>query len=125
MIVIADDDPDTVNTLAALLEDEGHIVHAVTSGILVEQAVRYFQPQVCILDIEMPGKNGYAVVQDILSRQDLPQPMMIAISGVWKSQTDKMLAEVVGFDHFFSKPADPATLLDVIAAYRAPPPAAA
>jgi DNA-binding response OmpR family regulator len=124
-ILIADDDRDTVDTLAAILTDEGHTVHSVTSGSLVEQAVRHFRPQVCILDIEMPGKNGYALVQEILARADLPQPLMIAISGVWKSQTDKMLAEVVGFDHFFAKPADPAALIEVIAAYSAPPPAAA
>lgn len=125
VIVIADDDPDTLSTLEALLADEGHTVHTVAHGSLVEQAVRHFRPQVCILDIEMPGKNGYGVVQDILARADLPHPLMIAISGVWKSQTDKMLANVVGFDHFFAKPADPAALIDVITAYAAPPPAAA
>lgn len=124
-ILVADDDRDTVETLAALLTDEGHLVHAVTSGALVEEAVRRFKPQVCILDIEMPGKNGYALVQDILARSDLPKPLMIAISGVWKSQTDRMLAEVVGFDHFFAKPADPAALIDVLAAYGSPPPQAA
>jgi hypothetical protein len=36
-----------------------------------------------------------------------------------------MLAEVVGFDHFFAKPADPAALIDVLAAHGSPPPAAA
>jgi CheY-like chemotaxis protein len=124
-ILLADDDRDTVETLAALLSDEGHIVHTVTSGALVEEAVRRLRPQVCILDIEMPGKNGYALVQDILARPDLAHPLMIAISGVWKSQTDKMLAELVGFDHFFAKPADPAALIDVLAEYGAPPPEAA
>ena len=125
VIVVADDDPDTVNTLAALLTDEGHTVHPVTNGSVVEEAVRHFRPQVCILDVEMPGKNGYALVQDILARQDLPKPLMIAISGVWKTQTDKMLAQMVGFDYFFAKPADPAALMDVIARYGGPPPAAA
>src|SRR5690242_20443943 len=99
-ILIADDDRDTVDTLEALLTDEGHTVHAVTNGALVEEAVRRLKPQVCIFDIEMPGKNGYALVQDILARPDPAHPLMIAISGVWKSQTDKMLAQVVGFDYF-------------------------
>lgn len=124
-ILVADDDRDTVETLAALLTDEGHLVHAVTSGALVDEAVRRFKPQVCILDIEMPGKNGYALVQEILARNDLPKPLMIAISGVWKSQTDRMLAGLVGFDHFFAKPADPAELVNVLAAYGSPPPQAA
>ena len=114
-ILVADDDPDTVSTLAALLGDEGHVVHTVTNGALVEEAVQRFKPQVCILDIEMPGKNGYALVQDFLARNDVIHPLMIAISGIWKTQTDKMLARMVGFDHFFAKPADPAALLELLA----------
>jgi CheY-like chemotaxis protein len=124
-VLVADDDPDTVMTLAALLGDEGYTVHSVTNGALVEEAVRRFKPQVCILDIEMPGKNGYALVQDILAREDLPQPLMIAISGIWKTQTDKMLARMVGFDHFFAKPADPAALLQLLEEYGGQPDTAA
>ena len=116
-ILIADDDPDTILTLSALLEDEKHVVHSVTDGSLVEEAVRRLKPQVCILDIEMPGKNGYALVQDILAWPEATHPLMIAISGVWKTQTDKMLARMVGFDHFFAKPADPAALLELLAGY--------
>ena len=124
-ILVADDDRDTVDTLAALLSDEGHTVHTVTNGSLVENAVRTFKPQVCILDIEMPGKNGYALVQDILAREVPPHPLMIAISGVWKTQTDRMLARMVGFDHFFAKPADPAALIEVLEGFAAPPDQAA
>ena len=116
-VLIADDDPDSVLTLSALLGDEGHVVHSVADGSLVEEAVSRLHPQVCILDIEMPGKNGYAVVQDILERTDVGHPLMIAISGVWKTQTDRMLARMVGFDHFFAKPADPAALLDLLEEY--------
>ena len=120
-VLVADDDRDTVETLAALLSDEGHVVHTVTNGSLVEAAIRQFKPQVCILDIEMPGKNGYALVQDILAHEELTHPLMIAISGVWKSQTDKMLAKMVGFDYFFAKPADPAALLELLQEYGSPP----
>ena len=123
-VLVADDDQDTVMTLAALLGDEGHTVHTVTSGSLVEEAVRRFNPHVCILDIEMPGKNGYALVQDILERAGSERPLMIAISGIWKTQTDRMLARMVGFDQFFAKPADPAALLQLIEEYGESPGAA-
>ena len=57
-ILIADDEQDTVTTLAAILEDEGHVVHTVTNGALVMHAIERFKPEVCIIDIEMPGRSG-------------------------------------------------------------------
>jgi len=116
-ILVADDEPDIVQTLAAILTDEGHIVHTVAHGALVLEAISRFKPEVCILDIEMPGKNGYTLAREIVDAQPLPRrrPLLIAISGRWKSQTDKLLAKSVGFDHFFTKPADPADLVQVLA----------
>ena len=116
-ILIADDERDTVVTLAALLTDEGHVVHTVTHGSLVMEAVDRFKPQVCILDIEMPGQNGYGIARDIVDehkRTHMARPLLIAISGHWKSQTDMMLAKMVGFDHFFPKPADPNAIIAVL-----------
>ena len=116
-ILVADDEMDTVQTLAAILADEGHAVHTVTHGSLVMDAVRRFKPTVCILDIEMPGKDGYAVAREIVKESEdkkQPRPLLIAISGRWKSQTDRMLARMVGFDHFLEKPADPQSIIDVL-----------
>ena len=124
-ILLADDDQDTITTLEAILKEEGHDVRTLQDGGSVRELVRGFDPDVCILDIEMPGKNGYALVQDILAREVPPHPLMIAISGVWKTQTDRMLARMVGFDHFFAKPADPAALIEVIEDFSAPPDQAA
>ena len=92
-VLIADDERDTVLMLAAILEDERHVVHQVTHGGLVREAVRRFKPEVCILDIEMPGESGYSLAE-YLSKPDDPnqRPVLIAITGKWKSQTDKMLA---------------------------------
>lgn len=114
-ILVADDEHDTVMTLSALLTDEGHIVHSVTHGALVLEAVRRFRPHVCILDIEMPGQNGYGLARDIVDEHKGARPMLIAISGRWKTQTDKLLAKTVGFDHFLIKPADPLEIIDTVA----------
>ena len=116
-ILVADDEIDTVQTLAAILADEGNAVHTITHGSLVMDAVRRFKPGVCILDIEMPGKDGYVVAREIVKEFDdkkQPRPLLIAISGRWKSQTDRMLARMVGFDHFLEKPADPQAIIDVL-----------
>lgn len=117
-ILIADDDRDTVNTLEAILVDEGHTVHKVYSGEEVLGAVKRYRPDVCILDIEMPGPSGYAAAQQVLTAMGLDRPVLIAISGRWTKKSEQLLARSVGFDRFFIKPADPEELLrfvDVIA----------
>ena len=119
-ILIADDDEDTVMTLAAILEDEGHVVHTVTNGALVMTAVKRFTPEVCILDIEMPGESGYSLAQKIGEAHKDDRPVLIAITGKWKTQTDRLLAKAVGFDHFFLKPADPDQLMGILDQLRGP-----
>ena len=122
-VLIADDEQDTVTTLAAILEDEGHVVHMVTNGALVMEAIQRFKPEVCILDIEMPGQSGYSLAREISKNQE--RPLLIAISGKWKTQTDRFLARSVGFEFFFVKPADPADIIAALEPLRgATPPAA-
>ena len=66
-ILIADDEPDTVATLSAMLSDEGHLVHPVFRGDHVAEALKRYNPEVCILDIELPGRNGYELAKEIAS----------------------------------------------------------
>jgi CheY-like chemotaxis protein len=113
-ILIADDEPDTVATLAAILHDEGHIVHTVTHGAVIVPAVARYQPQVCILDIEMPGESGYAVARQLSEIPEGHRPVLIAITGKWKAQSDQILAKMVGFEHFFAKPADPVEVIALL-----------
>lgn len=112
-ILIADDEPDTVATLSVLLTDAGHIVHTVYRGDHVPEAVRRFKPDVCILDIQMPGESGYALAQEI-SKLGPDRPALIAISGIYVRQSEQLLAKSLGFDRFFVKPADPQELLALL-----------
>jgi CheY-like chemotaxis protein len=114
-IFIADDNVDTVLTLSAILRDEGHVVHTCANGAIALDAIRRHKPDVCILDIVMPGKNGFAIAREVKA-MNLPQrPRLIAISGVFVKQADKQLAESAGFDHLITKPADSKELLDLLA----------
>ena len=106
-VLIADDNADTVLTLSFLLIDEGYVVQALEDGSNVARTVRDFQPDVCIFDIEMPGQNGYALARELRNRRIGDRPLLIAISGVYVRPADRFLALMVGFDHFFQKPADP------------------
>jgi chemosensory pili system protein ChpA (sensor histidine kinase/response regulator) len=117
-ILVADDHADTLLTLATLLAEEGHAVRTLQDGASVKELVHGFDPDVCILDIEMPGKDSFILARELRERRIEERPMLIAISGVWIRPSDRFLAIMVGFDHFFQKPADPASLLKVLEEYR-------
>lgn len=121
-VLIADDEPDTVMTLGALLEDEGHIVRTVVDGALVMDAVEQFKPKVCILDIALPTVSGYTLAHTISASHEVDRPVLIAISGKWKAAPDKRVAKKVGFDLFFEKPADPADVISALDQLRDDPP---
>ena len=117
-ILLADDDQDTLATLEAILQEEGHDVRTLQDGGNVRELVRGFDPDVCILDIEMPGKDGFVLARELRDVRIEDRPMLVAISGVWIRPSDRFLAIMVGFDHFFQKPADPAALVKVLHEFR-------
>jgi len=114
-IVVADDNRDTVDTLAAVLRDTGHTVYCVYSGTEVLPAVRVARPDAIIIDIAIRGMSGYAVAQEIRhSFTDLRRPLMIGISGMWNLSSDKLIARQVGFDHYLDKPCHPDEVLKLL-----------
>jgi CheY-like chemotaxis protein len=115
-IMVADDNRDTVLTLSLLLEDEGYEAHGFYDGLDAMNATRQNHYDAIILDIEMPEMSGYAVAQDIRTYyyRNAHPPLLIAISGKWKRPTEKLLARLVGFDHYLEKPCDPQTLFKLL-----------
>jgi len=113
-LVIADDEPDTVATLAAILADEGNEVLQAKRGIEVLAAARSRKPDALILDIDLPGMSGYTIAREMRSIFEPAPPLMIAISGKWVGQTDKMLADLAGFNHFLQKPCEPHVVIQLI-----------
>ena len=111
-ILLADDESDAIKTLSALLIYEGHTVSAVYSGTQVLDAVRRYKPDVCILDIEMPGQSGYAAARELVEKMpEGERPVLLGISGRWTASSDRMIAEHAGFTRFFLKGNDPHDLL--------------
>lgn len=120
-VLIADDDRDTVDTLATILESEGHVVRRIYSGADVLPAVRLFRPDAAILDINVPGISGYAAAQAIrYSFTDVRKPLLVAISGKWKEHADRRVAQDVGFDHYLVKPCEPRELIGILETLRGP-----
>lgn len=118
-VLVLDDNADTVNTLATLLETDGHVVQRSYSGKDALPATRVFRPDVIIVDLAVPGMSGFAVAQAIRnSFTDIRRPLLIAISGMWKDAPDQRIAQQVGFDHYLTKPCDPTEVLRLLAEFR-------
>ena len=113
-VLVVDDDRDTVVSLTLLLRDEGHDVRSVHSGRHVMGAILDFEPDVVILDIQLPELSGWEVAKTIRSRRGRARPMLIGISGEYRMGADKILSEIIGFDHYLLKPYDPKALLALL-----------
>ena len=121
-IIIADDEADTVLTLRALLIDDGHDVAGFHSAVAVMRELERQIADVVIVDINMPSVSGYEVARETRRIYGDLAPMLIAISGKWTGQTDRMLSTLAGFDHFFEKPCDMKVLRELLEPLRQQPP---
>lgn len=110
-ILLADDNRDAAESLAMLLQLEGHEVDVAHDGESALRSYAEHRPDVALLDIGMPGKNGYEVAQQIrASRKDV---LLIAVTG-WAQDSDKAQSRAAGFDHHLTKPVEPATLIGLL-----------
>jgi PAS domain S-box-containing protein len=108
-VLVADDNRDSAETLAMLLRVEGHDVVITHDGSAALAAFGGFAPDVVLLDIGMPGPNGYEVAQKIRQSRPDAKIKLIAITG-WGQESDKERAFAAGFDHHLTKPVDPRQL---------------
>lgn len=114
-ILIADDSRDTVLTLMMLLRDEGHQVQGVYDGTAALRLARRAAFDAMILDIDMPGLDGYALARELRARHSAaPAPLLIAISGRWTRPSERLMALAVGFEHYLTKPCEPNVLLKLL-----------
>lgn len=102
-ILVADDNRDAAESLAAMLRLGGHEVHAVHDGQEAVEAVGWFRPNLALLDIGMPKLNGYEVVRRIREQPWGKKMVLVAITG-WGQEEDKRRAAEAGFDHHLTKP---------------------
>ncbi len=114
-ILVADDDRDSVLTLMMLLRDEGHEVRGVYNGQQTLKAVLDFEPHAVLLDIALPDLSGWEVARRIRARETGQRPMLIGLSGEYKQGADRILSEIIGFDHYVLKPYRVQELLELIA----------
>jgi signal transduction histidine kinase/DNA-binding response OmpR family regulator len=116
-VLVVDDNQDAAETIALYLQLEGHEVKTVRDGHQALACVGVFAPQVVVLDIGLPGLNGYEVAQRLRELPATRQALIVALSGYGQPE-DKQRALEAHFDHYFVKPADPQALVDRIAAWQ-------
>jgi DNA-binding response OmpR family regulator len=119
-VLLADDDHDSVLTLMMLFREEGDEVRGVYSGRNVMGTVLDFDPDVVILDIDMPGLSGWEVARTIRARRGSDRPLLIGVSGEYKQGSDKILSSILGFNHYLLKPYQFSEILRLMAPLRYP-----
>jgi len=105
-VLVADDNLDAASSLRALLEMSGHAVREAHDGEECLRQAAAFRPEVVLLDIGMPGMNGYEVARELRKRQDgSPPSLIVAVTG-WGQERDRDHARQAGFDAHLTKPVD-------------------
>ena len=115
-VLAADDHRDTADTTADLLRMEGYEVVAVYDGLQAVAAARSFRPHVAVLDINMPGLNGYQVAAALRELETEDHRFVLIAHTARMEAADLERAHQVGFDHFIAKPAQTGSLRDVVRA---------
>ena len=112
-VLVVDDNVDAAESTAAFLRLEGHEVKTVSDGNEALASVRVFAPHVVVLDIGLPGLDGYAVARRLREQGDTSHALLIAMTG-YGQKDDRQKASEAGFDYFFVKPTDPSQLQQAI-----------
>jgi two-component system CheB/CheR fusion protein len=113
-ILLVDDNRDAAQSLSMVLRILGAEVRVAYDGDEALQACESYQPGVVLLDIGMPGMDGYEVARRIRGRRAGRAPAIVALTG-WGQEADRRRAREAGFDHHLVKPADLHTLQALLA----------
>jgi PAS domain S-box-containing protein len=112
-VLLADDNRDAVDVLAELLRLDGHLVHTANDGLQAVELAAQLRPDVLVLDIGMPGMNGYEVARHVRAQPWGSRLLLIAATG-WGQEDDRQKALAAGFDLHLTKPFDPLQLSALI-----------
>jgi CheY-like chemotaxis protein len=110
-VLVVDDHPDTATSFVHLLGLAGHTVVTARDGPSALAAVALIRPDAVLMDVGLPGEDGYRVAKQLCDRLGY-RPRLIAITG---HQGLERRSQAAGFDHHLLKPADPDELLRLLA----------
>jgi PAS domain S-box-containing protein len=113
-VLVVDDNVDTVTTLAMLVKESGHDVRTAFDGPTVLEAALDYRPNVVLLDIGLPGLNGFEVAKQLRQQPALQNTVLVAMTGYGR-ESDRQRSKEAGFDHHLVKPGDLVKVLQILA----------
>ena len=111
-ILVAEDSPTTRRKIAGILEDQGYRVLTAEDGQQAIELTHEHHPELVLLDIVLPKKNGYQVCRSIKSDPDLAIKVMIVTSKAMEK--DRIWSQRQGADGYLTKPVDPDALIELV-----------
>jgi CheY-like chemotaxis protein len=111
-VLVVEDSADARQSLRLLLEMAGHEVEACEDGPSGLARLRAFQPDVALIDLGLPGMDGYAVAREARGRPETRAIRLVAVTGYGQAE-DRRRALAAGFDLHVTKPVD-ASMLDEV-----------
>jgi two-component system CheB/CheR fusion protein len=116
-VLVVEDNADARDMLVLLLKRSGHDVQAAGDGVAAIAAAQSFLPEIVLLDIGLPGLDGYGVARQLRSSPDTSGAFLVALTGYGQDE-DREKALDSGFDHLLLKPAEPAAVLELMTRQR-------
>jgi CheY-like chemotaxis protein len=111
-VLVVDDNLDSADTMAELMRIWGHEVRTAHDGPSALECAREFLPQVILLDVGLPGMDGYELARR-LRADGLAGELLVSVTG-YGQEEDRRLAQEAGFDHHLTKPVHPEALLRLV-----------
>jgi signal transduction histidine kinase len=118
-VLVVEDNLDAAESLATLLRLWGHEVRVVHDGLDALDAARAYQPEVVLLDIGLPGLDGYQVAERLRSEVGLDHALLVAMTGYGQPE-DRRRSREAGIQHHFVKPVEPFVLRNLLAEVASP-----
>jgi PAS domain S-box-containing protein len=116
-ILVVDDNRDAAESLALLLEADAHHVFVAYDGVFALEKARIERPDVILLDIGLPGMDGYSVAQALRQNNEMEGALLIALTG-YGQPDDQEKSIAAGFDEHLVKPVDIEKLQQLLHSYQ-------
>jgi PAS domain S-box-containing protein len=113
-VLVVEDDPVVAESMVVFLELEGYRVRSAAAAEAALELIDEFQPQVALIDIGLPGQDGYALAARIRQRADCANLILLAVSGYGHAEAVQR-SQQAGFDQHLVKPVEPDRLCALLA----------